>query len=257
METTRMPVLFIGHGSPTNAIENNEFSMGWKAAAEKLPTPRAILCVSAHWETRGSSVTAMVKPRTIHDFYGFPKEMYEIKYNAPGSPEVADLIRKTIHSTEVTPDTSWGFDHGTWSFLVHMFPKADIPVLQLSLDRSEDAAFNYSLGQELAELRDQGILIFGSGNIVHNLSLVVWEDRAYDWAVDFDSKMKQWILDSDHDPIIHYEKQGRSAALSTNSAEHYLPLLYVLGAQQKGEPVSFFNEKVWGGSLSMRCVRIG
>jgi 4,5-DOPA dioxygenase extradiol len=257
METVKMPLLFIGHGSPTNAIEDNEFSRGWREAAKTLPRPDAILCISAHWETQGSYVTAMVHPRTIHDFYGFPEEMYKMKYPAPGSSEIANLVRKTIHGTNVLPDQEWGLDHGTWSCLVHLFPKADIPVLQLSLDRSIGAEANYRLGVELNSLRDEGILIIGSGNIVHNLRMVVWEDRAFDWAVEFDAKLKQWMLDGDHDPIIHYEKQGQAAALAVNSAEHYLPLLYVLGAQQAGEPISFFNEKVWGGSLSMRCVRLG
>jgi 4,5-DOPA dioxygenase extradiol len=252
-----MPALFIGHGSPTNAMEDNEFSRGWREAAKDIPRPKAILCISAHWETRGSAVTAMDHPRTIHDFSGFPDEMYQITYPAPGSPNLAKRVQEVIRSTPVQADTQWGLDHGTWSFLVHMYPKADIPVVQLSLDRSKDAEFNYQLGRELTSLRDEGVLIVGSGNIVHNLRTVVWEDRAFDWATEFDMKVKQWILDGDHDPIIHYEKQGNSAALSVNSAEHYLPLLYILGVQQTGEAVSFFNEKVWGGSLSMRCMRIG
>ncbi len=257
MEATRMPVLFVGHGSPMNAIEDNEFSLGWEAAVKTLPKPKAIVCVSAHWETMGSAVTAMQKPRTIHDFGGFPRRLYDMEYPAPGALELAGRIGKLVKSTQVKSDLVWGLDHGTWSVLCRMYPQADIPVVQLSLDRSREAAFNYQLGQELRELRQEGLLIVGSGNIVHNLRMMVFEDAAFDWAVDYDARVKQWILEGDHQSIIHYEKQGPAAALSVNSAEHYLPLLYVLGLQEEGEPVSFFNDKVWGGSLSMCCVKIG
>ncbi|HMD89029.1 MAG TPA: 4,5-DOPA dioxygenase extradiol [Anaerolineaceae bacterium] len=257
MENQRMPVLFVGHGSPMNAIEDNQFSRAWIEAAQKIPHPKAILCISAHWETLGSQVTAMQNPPTIHDFYGFPRPLFEKQYPAPGSPPLAKRVSELITTTNVEMDQSWGLDHGTWSVLCRMFPNADIPVVQLSLDRSQDAAFNYDLGIQLKQLRDEGVLIVGSGNIVHNLRVVVFEDRAYDWAIEFDEKVKHWILAGDHDPLIHYEKLGRSAQLSINSAEHYLPLLYILALQQKDEPVSFFAEKVWGGSLSMRCVRIG
>ncbi|HEX7974706.1 MAG TPA: 4,5-DOPA dioxygenase extradiol [Anaerolineales bacterium] len=257
METTRMPAVFIGHGSPMNAIEDNEFSQAWREIGKALPQPKAILCVSAHWETRGVQVTANEKPRTIHDFMGFPRALFEVQYPAPGSADLVQSVRKVIKLAEVQPDQTWGLDHGTWSVLKRMYPKADVPVVQLSLDRSQAAPFHYALGQQLRELREDGVLILGSGNIVHNLRLMVWEDAAYDWAADFDARVKQWIVEGDHDPIIQYEKQGREAALSINSAEHYLPLLYVLGLQQESEPVSFFAEKVWGGSLSMRCLRIG
>jgi 4,5-DOPA dioxygenase extradiol len=257
MGSTRMPVLFIGHGSPMNAIEDNEFSQAWGQAALALPQPKAILCISAHWETQGSMVTAMAKPRTIHDFYGFPRPLFEKQYPAPGSPDLAQAVSQTIKISEVALDQTWGLDHGTWSVLCRMYPQADIPVVQLSLDRSRDAAHQYELGKQLRELREQGVLILGSGNIVHNLRLMVWEDTAFDWALDFDARVKQWILDNDHEPIIHYEKQGSAAALSVNTAEHYLPLVYVMGLKEEHEPVSFFAEKVWGGSLSMRCVKIG
>ncbi len=257
MEPTRMPVLFVGHGSPMNAIEDNEFSQAWKKAAATLPLPKAILCISAHWETQGSQVTAMEKPRTIHDFYGFPRPLFEKEYPAPGAPDLAQLVSKTIKISEVKLDQTWGLDHGTWSVLCRMYPKADIPVAQLSLDRSQETAHHYLLGKQLRDLRKEGVLILGSGNIVHNLRMMVWEDTAFDWAVEYDARVKQWILENNHDPIIHYEKQGRAAALSVNSAEHYLPLLYVLGLKEENEPVSFFAEKVWGGSLSMRCVKIG
>jgi len=257
MEVARMPVLFVGHGSPMNAIEDNEFAQGWEAAAKRLPRPRAIVCVSAHWETMGSAVTAMQTPRTIHDFYGFPRRLFEKEYPAPGAPELAERIGRLVKSTQVKADLAWGLDHGTWSVLCRMYPKADVPVVQLSLDRSREATFNYQIGKELGELRQEGVLIVGSGNIVHNLRMMVFEDAAFDWAVDYDAKVRQWILDGDHQSIIHYEKQGPAAALAVNSAEHYLPLLYVLGLQEEGEPVSFFNDSVWGGSLSMRCLKIG
>jgi 4,5-DOPA dioxygenase extradiol len=257
METTKMPALFMGHGSPMNAIEDNEFSQAWQAAASTFPLPKAILCISAHWETQGSQVTAMDKPRTIHDFYGFPRPLFEKEYPAPGAPDLAKLVSDTIKISEVKLDQSWGLDHGTWSVLCRMYPKADIPVVQLSLDRTKESAHHYQLGRQLRDLREQGVLIVGSGNIVHNLRMMVWQDAAFDWAVDFDSKVKHWILEGDHEPIVHFEKQGQEAELSVNTAEHYLPLLYVLGLKEEGEPVSFFAEKVWGGSLSMRCVRIG
>jgi len=253
----RMPVLFVGHGSPMNAIEDNEFSRAWIAVGKALPRPKAILCVSAHWETRGTQVTAMEKPRTIYDFYGFPPELYAMTYPASGSPELARRVRDLVGTDGITPDLSWGLDHGTWSVLSRLFPEADVPVIQLSLDVTKNAQAHYDLGRQLQPLRSEGILIIGSGNIVHNLRMVVFEDTAYDWAVKFDRKVKQWILDDAYEPIIQYDKQGREAALSINSAEHYKPLLYVLGAKEAGEPVSFFAEKVWGGSLSMRSVKIG
>ncbi len=257
MDKTRLPALFVGHGNPMNAIEDNEFSQAWSAAAKALPRPRAILCISAHWETRGAQVTAMEKPRTIHDFMGFPRSLFEVQYPAPGSPELVQQVRKVVKLTDVQPDRTWGLDHGAWSVLCRMYPQADVPVVQLSLDRTHDAPFHYELGQQLKALREDGVLIVGSGNLVHNLRMMVWEDTAFDWAIEFDARVRQWILDNDHDPIIHYEKQGRAAALAVNSAEHYLPLLYILGLKEENEPVSFFAEKVWGGSLSMRCVRIG
>ena len=253
----RMPVLFVGHGSSMNAIEDNEFSRAWIEAGKALPRPKAILCVSAHWETKGTQVTAMEKPHTIYDFYGFPPELYTKTYPAPGSPELAQRMKDLIGTDQIAPDLSWGLDHGTWSVLSRLFPKADVPVIQLSLDVSKKAQEHHDLGRILQPLWDEGILIIGSGNIVHNLRMVVFEDKAYDWAVEFDGKVKQWILEDTHEPTIHYEKQGRAAALAINSAEHYKPLLYVLGTKAPGETVSFFAEKVWGGSLSMRSFRIG
>ena len=253
----RMPMLFIGHGSPMNAIEDNEFSRSWIAVGKTIPPPKAILCVSAHWESMGTQTTAMEKPRTIYDFYGFPPELYEKTYPAPGSPELAARVLELVGADDTAMDLKWGLDHGTWSVLARLFPKADIPVVQLSLDVNKNSQEHYDWGRQLKPLRDEGILILGSGNIVHNLRMVVFEDIAYDWALAFDGMVKKWILDGNHDPLIQYHKQGREAALSINSAEHYKPLLYVLGAQDSGEPVSFFTEKVWGGSVSMRSVRIG
>lgn len=252
-----LPVLFVGHGNPMNAVEDNEFSRAWQAAAGEIPRPKAILCISAHWETPGTRVTAMDRPRTIHDFYGFPKQLSDLQYPAPGSPELARRVVGLVQAGTVAEDQAWGLDHGTWSVLCRMYPQADIPVVQLSLNRSQEASYHYQVGKELRALRDEGVLIVGSGNIVHNLRLMVWQDTAFDWAREFDAQVRQWILDGEHEAIIHYEQYGRSALLSVNSAEHYLPLLYVLGLQDQGEPVGFFAEKLWGGSLSMRCVRIG
>ena len=252
-----MPALFVGHGSPMNAIEDNEFSHAWREAARQIPRPKAILCISAHWETHGTQITAMETPRTIHDFYGFPSPLFEKQYPAPGSPELASQVIKLLKGTSVLPDQSWGLDHGTWSVLCQMYPQADVPVVQLSLDRTIGAEYHYELGRQLLQLRREGVLLVGSGNIVHNLRMMVWEDTAFDWAVKFDAYITKSILEHDHDSVIHYEKAGQAGMLSVNSAEHYLPLLYILGAGEKDEPVSFFADKLWGGSLSMRCVRIG
>jgi 4,5-DOPA dioxygenase extradiol len=252
-----MPALFIGHGNPMNAIEDNEFSRLWQEAAKNIPKPKAILCISAHWETRISQVTAMDAPRTIHDFYGFPRALFEVQYPALGSPQLVRRIVELAGGRNVAPDSSWGLDHGTWSVLCRMYPEADIPVVQLSLSRNLDGAGHYALGQQLKQLRREGVLVLGSGNIVHNLGMMVWEDTAFDWAVEYDAKVARWILLHEHEPLIHYEQQGQAARLAVNSAEHYLPLLYILGVSEKDEPVSCFADKLWGGSLSMRCVRIG
>lgn len=257
MTSKTMPVIFVGHGSPMNALEDNEFSQTWEALGHRLPKPGAIVCISAHWETVGPQVTSMEKPRTIHDFGGFPRELFEMLYPAPGSPALADSVIKGIQSPEIKPDLHWGLDHGSWSVLCRMYPKADIPVIQFSLDRTRSGEYHYNLGQQLKFLRKQGVLIVGSGNIVHNLMMINWNGAAFDWASEFDEKAKNWILKEDHEPLIHFEKQGRSATLAINSAEHYLPLLYVLGAQEKGEPVEFFNESIFAGSLSMRGLVIG
>ncbi len=253
----KMPILFIGHGNPMNAIEDNEFSRAWTEAGGQLPQPRAILCISAHWVTRGTLVTAMDKPRTIHDFYGFPRELYEIRYDAPGAPDLAEQLRRVIQNTQVQPDFEWGLDHGTWSVLKRMFPKADVPVIQMSLDATREAGFHYELGRQLKDLREEGVLMIGSGNIVHNLRLAHFDESAYAWAVEFDRRVAGWISQNEHQPIIHFERGDQAAALSINSAEHYIPLLYSLALKDEGEAVGFFAEKVIGGSISMRSVRIG
>lgn len=253
----KMPVLFVGHGSPMNAIEDNEFCQAWRRIGQSLPRPQAILCISAHWETAGVQVTAMQAPRTIYDFYGFPPELYAIRYPAPGSPELASLVQQVVGGAAVQPDMTWGLDHGTWSVLRRMFPQADIPVVQLSLDTTRSPQQHYDLGKRLGVLRRRGVLIVGSGNMVHNLRLIQWSEAAYDWAQEFDALLRQRILDNDHTALAGYSQFGRLAALSIPTPEHFLPLLYALAAQEDGEPVNFFAEKVTLGSISMRGVLLG
>ncbi len=255
--TSKMPVLFVGHGNPMNAIEENDFSKAWIEAGKELPQPRAIICVSAHWITRGTMVTAMDKPRMIYDMYGFPQELYEVRYDAPGSPDLAEQVRRIIKTTEVKDDFEWGLDHGTWSVLNRMFPKANIPVIQMSLDATIRAEKHYEVAAQLKELREEGVLIIGSGNIVHNLRMARFDDSAYDWAVEFDRRVANWIEQNDHDPIIQFEKGDQAAALAINSAEHYVPLLYSLALRDESDSISFFADKVMGGSISMRSVKIG
>lgn len=251
-----MPALFIGHGSPMNAIEDNEFSQAWADVAQSIPKPTAILCVSAHWQTIGTAVTAMEHPKTIHDFYGFPQRLFDVQYPAPGSPELSSQVQRTIRSTPVQLDHKWGLDHGAWSVLCQMFPAADVPVVQLSLDQHKTPEFHYELGKELRALRRQGVLVVGSGNIVHNLRMLAWRDEAYDWAVQFDERIKQAILAGDHQAIIHFDRFGEIARLAVPTDEHFLPLLYVLACQEN-EAVSFFAEKVTLGAISMRSLRVG
>lgn len=252
-----MPVLFIGHGSPMNAIEDNEFSKGWKKTAGELQKPSAVLCVSAHWQTQGTKVTAMEKPKTIHDFYGFPEELNKKEYPAPGSPELAKETKEKVKSASVELDSEWGLDHGAWSVLLPMFPKAEIPVFQLSLDYSKGPEYHFNLAKELASFREKGVLIIGSGNIVHNLGKMEWKETAFDWAVEFDSKIKEAIEKNDTSTLINYSKLGKSAELSVPTNEHYLPLLYAMALRKNDEKISFFNEKTTMGSVSMRSVRIG
>jgi 4,5-DOPA dioxygenase extradiol len=256
IEDAAMPALLIGHGSPMNAIEDNEFAQAWTELGQSIPKPKAILCISAHWQTIGTAVTAMERPQTIHDFSGFPQTLFDVQYPAPGSPELAALVQQTIRSTPVQLDHKWGLDHGTWSVLCRMFPAADIPVVQLSLDQHKAPEFHYELGKELRALRRQGVLIVGSGNIVHNLRMIAWADQAHDWAVEFDERIKQAILAGDHQAVINFDRMGELARLAVPTDEHFLPLLYVLACQED-EPISFFAEKVTLGAISMRSVRVG
>lgn len=258
--TEKMPVLFLGHGSPMNAIEENEFVQGFRNIGKEITKPNAILCVSAHWETRGTFVTAMEKPTTIHDFGGFPKELFEVQYPAPGSPELAKETKSLIKKTEVGLDDKWGLDHGAWSVLKHLYPNADIPIIQLSLDYSQTPQYHYELAQELKSLREKGVLIIGSGNMVHNLRMVEWkklnETYGFDWALEANEKMKQFILNDDHKSLINYSKQGKPFQLSIPTPEHYLPLLYTLALKEKNEAINFFNDKPVAGSLTMTSVKI-
>jgi 4,5-DOPA dioxygenase extradiol len=255
-----MPVLFVGHGNPLNALEETPFAAAWRQMAAQLPRPRAILCVSAHWETEGSFVTAMPKPRTIHDFYGFPDELYRLSYPAPGSPELAETVCGLIQATVVRPDTtfSWGLDHGAWAVLRRMYPAADIPVVQLSLDRTRPGRWHYEMAKELLPLRKQGVLIVGSGNLVHNLRLLMWDaDRPYPWAAEFDRLASELILAGGDERLAAYETLGEAARYAIPTNEHYLPLLYALALRAAGEKVTFFAEGIVYGSISMRSLRIG
>ncbi len=259
--TDKMPVLFLGHGSPMNAIEENEFVAGFRAIGNAIPKPTAILCISAHWETKGTFVTAMQSPRTIHDFGGFPKALFDVQYPAPGSPELANETKRIITATTVGLDETWGLDHGAWSVIKHLYPNADVPVIQLSLDYSQGAQYHYDLAKQLAALRDKGILIVGSGNMVHNLGLVAWDklgtdNYGYDWAIEAKTKMNTFITEGNHQALINYKAQGKEFSLAIPSAEHYLPLLYTLALQDKNEAPTLFNDKALGGSLSMTSVKI-
>lgn len=260
--TQKMPVLFMGHGSPMNAIEDNEFVQGWKTIAKTLPKPTSILCVSAHWETKGTMLTAMEKPRTIHDFGGFPKELFEVKYPANGSPEMAKETKKIITKTEVQLDQQWGLDHGCWSVVKHLYPNADVPVFQMSLDYTQQPQYHYDLAKELNALRSKGVLIVGSGNIVHNLGLIAWDkmkepNYAYDWAIEANTKMKKFILENNHKELINYTSQGKSFELAIPSPDHYLPLLYTLALKDDKEKIQVFNDKAVMGSLTMTSFKIG
>lgn len=260
--TDRMPALFLGHGSPMNAIEDNEFVRGFKQLATTLPKPNAILCVSAHWETRGTQVTAMEKPRTIHDFGGFPEELYRVRYPAPGSPSLAKDTQLLVRSTKVEPDTKWGLDHGAWSVIKHLYPNADVPVVQMSLDVRMSPAQHYDLGRELRSLRDKGVLIIGSGNMVHNLGRVAWDKLAlseygYDWALEARERMTRCIRDGNHKELIAFRSNGKAFDLAIPTPEHYLPLLYTLALQERSEEPILFNDKAIGGSLTMTSVRLG
>lgn len=260
-KSTKMPVLFLGHGSPMNAIEENEFVSGFRDQATKTPTPKAIVCISAHWFTRGTKVTAMAMPKTIHDFGGFPDVLYQVQYPAPGDPALAKETAQLLAPIAVNEDHHWGLDHGAWSVIKHMYPKADIPVIQMSIDYTQPASYHFDLAKRLATLREKGILIVGSGNIVHNLGMVDWAnvnkvDHGYDWAVEARSKINHWMTQGDFSPIVQYEKQGRAIQLAAPSPDHFLPLVYTLGLKSATDELSLFNDKLLAGSLSMTSVRI-
>lgn len=260
-QTEKMPVLFLGHGSPMNAIEENEFVTGFRNAGKNIPKPTAILVISAHWETRGTFVTAMNKPRTIHDFGGFPQALFDVQYPAPGSPELAIETKNIIKKTTVELDNEWGLDHGAWSVVKHLYPKADVPVIEMSIDYTQNAQYHYDLAKEIASLRKKGVLIIGSGNMVHNLGLVAWDklntdSYGYDWAIEANEKMKAFILNDDHQALINFKSQGKAFDLAIPSPEHYLPLIYSLALKEKNEKVSFFNDKAVAGSLTMTSIKI-
>lgn len=260
--TEKMPVLFLGHGSPMNAIEDNEFVQGFKHQRENLEKPNAILVVSAHWETKGTYVTAMEHPRTIHDFGGFPQALFDVQYPAPGHPEFAKEISELIEPAgTVLLDDKWGLDHGSWSVVKHLFPEADVPVLQLSLDYNLSPADHYALAAQLKDLRKKGVLIVGSGNMVHNLRRVDFskmnEYYGYDWAIEANDKMKEWILADNHQSLIDFRKQGTAFDLAIPTAEHYLPLLYTLALKDDQDELVLFNDEPLAGSLTMTSVRIG
>ncbi|HEX7154212.1 MAG TPA: 4,5-DOPA dioxygenase extradiol [Thermoanaerobaculia bacterium] len=256
----RHPSFFFGHGNPMNALQTNPWTDGWRAIGQSMPKPRAIVCVSAHWYLPATLVTANARPRTIHDFGGFPRPLFEVQYPAPGEPSLVERIRTLLAPDTVEGDERWGLDHGTWSVLVHVFPDADIPVVQLSIDETQPAQFHYDLGRRLAPLRDEGVLVMGSGNLVHNLHTYAWgrhNPEPFDWAVRFEALAREAIVTHNHDPLINYEALGRDAQLSAPTPDHYLPLLYILGTQQEDDEVSFPVEGVDGGSISMLTVQIG
>lgn len=255
-----LPAVFFGHGNPMNALQVNAYTEAWRRIGEELPRPGAILSVSAHWFVPGTSVTVVDAPRTIHDFGGFPRALYDVQYPAPGAPGMARRVREILAPLPVALDTSWGLDHGTWSVLRHVYPGADVPVIQLSIDEAQPASCHFEIGRRLAPLRDDGILILGSGNLVHNLHTYAWgrhTQEPYDWAVRFERRAKELMLAHDFQPLIDYESLGRDAILSAPTPDHYLPLLYVLGTWCEGDPIAFPLEGVDGGSISMLAVSIG
>lgn len=258
-ETPRMPLVFVGHGSPMNGIEDNQFVRGWQSLGKALPRPTAILSISAHWLTHGTEVHVAERPRTIHDFWGFPKELYDLLYPCPGAPTFAEATRSIVTSVTIGEDYDWGIDHGTWIVLHRMYPNADIPVFQMSIDMTRSHQQHYELAKELAVLRRRGVLILGSGNIVHNLGEIDFNEDAetFPWAADFDGKARHLIEKHDHTALINYEKLGHAAQLAIPTPEHYWPLLYILGLQEEDEGATFPIEGISHGSISMRCVRIG
>ncbi|WP_375560760.1 4,5-DOPA dioxygenase extradiol [Bernardetia sp. OM2101] len=259
-KTSKMPVLFLGHGSPMNAIEENEFVVSFRQLGKDMVRPTAILCISAHWETKGTFVTAMQNPRTIHDFGGFPRELFEVQYPAKGSPELAHETKKIITKTEVGLDEKWGLDHGAWSVIKHLYPNADIPIIQMSIDYSKPAQYHYELAKQIASLREKGVLIVGSGNIVHNLRLVAWDKLnqpyAFDWATEANENIKKYILNDDHQKLINFKSQGKAFELAIPTPEHYLPIIYTLALKEENDKIDIFNDKPIGGSLTMTSIKI-
>lgn len=260
--TEKMPVLFLGHGSPMNAIEENQFVAGFREVSKKIPKPNAILCVSAHWFTDGTFVTAMEMPKTIHDFYGFPKELFEVQYPAPGNPALAKETAELLAPVLVEEDHSWGLDHGAWSVIRHLYPEADIPVIQLSIDYTKPPQYHFDLAKKLNKLREKGILILGSGNIVHNLRMIDWHNintvgSGWDWAIEAREKTNNWLLEGNFQNLIDYQKQGTALQYAVPTPDHYLPLIYTLGLKEKSDQLSLFNDELIGGSLSMTSVLIG
>ncbi len=255
----RMPAVFFGHGSPMNALEQNRYTDAWRQIGTSTPKPKAILCVSAHWYIRGTAVTAMQQPRTIHDFGGFPRELFEVQYPAPGSPELANRVRELLAPVPVQPDQTWGLDHGTWSVLVHVFPGADVPVVQLSIDAGKPAQWHYELAAQLAPLRDEGVLIVGSGNVVHNLGRMQWAEDAkpYDWATHFNEKVRTHLAAREHSPLIDCLSLDSEARLSVPTPEHYLPLLYIIALQGQAETVLLPVDGIEFGSVGMLTVVVG
>ena len=255
-----LPAIFFGHGNPMNALLKNEYTDAWKRIGHAMVRPKAILSISAHWFVPETGVTVATAPRTIHDFGGFPRERYQVEYPAPGDPQLARRVQKLLAPVPVQLSQTWGLDHGTWSVLRHLYPDADIPVVQLSIDENQPAAFHYEMGQKLAPLREEGVLIAGSGNLVHNLHAYAWGRHLpdpYDWAVRFEKEARELMLTGDHTRLVQYEALGRDAALSIPTPDHYLPLLYVIGARQQGEPMTFPVEGVDGGSISMLTAQVG
>lgn len=260
--TQRMPVLFLGHGSPMNAIEENQFVQGFRKAASEIPKPNAILCISAHWYTAGTKVTAMDLPQTIHDFGGFPQALFNVQYPAPGNPGLAKETADLLAPVMVEEDHQWGLDHGAWSVIRHMYPDADIPVIQMSIDYTKPPQYHFDLAKRLEKLREKGVLIIGSGNIIHNLRLIDWRNintvgAGWDWAIEAREKTNQWLLEGNFNAIVNYHQQGTSLQYAVPSPDHYLPLLYSLGLKQPSEDLSLFNDELIGGSLSMTSVKIG
>jgi len=260
-EGTTMPVLFVGHGSPMNGIEDNEFSRRWAELGKEIPQPRAVLCISAHWLTRGTHVTAMPQPKTIHDFGGFPEELYQVRYEAPGDPELARETAQLIRETQVGLDHDWGLDHGCWSVVRRMYPEATVPVLQLSIDYHKPASYHYAIAKELATLRRKGVLVMGSGNIVHNLRMIAWDKMeepgfGYDWAREASETLKRLIASKDHRALVDYRELGAAAQLAIPTPDHYFPLIYTLALQDEKDELSFFNDRHVAGSLTMTSVKI-